>query len=108
MRDLQLAVVGREGQLTEALRLWVRCAQETCANEDLPIIQRLNTVVRDVCELLRLELVDGAASLRDIALVPRIGSVARMLLRNMRLGRLWRTADRDEETNANGAGVGPL
>jgi hypothetical protein len=80
---LQLAVVGREDQLTEVLRRWVRRAQETCANEDLPITQRLNTIVRDAYELLRLEFVDGAASHRDIALVPRIGSVAGILLRDV-------------------------
>ena len=80
---LQLAVVGWEDQLTEALRRWVHRAQETCANEDLPITQRLNTVIRDACELLRLEFVDGAASHRDITLIPRIGSMARVLLRDV-------------------------
>ena len=46
-------------------------------------MQRLNIVVQDACELLRLEFVDGAASHRDIALVPRIGSVARMSLQDV-------------------------
>jgi len=32
---LRLAVVGREDQLAEALRRWVRRAQETCAREDV-------------------------------------------------------------------------
>ena len=76
---LRLAVVGREDQLAEALRRWVRRAQETCAKEDLPITQRLNTVVRDACELL--SLVDGTASRGDVrvALNPGMGSVARVL-----------------------------
>jgi hypothetical protein len=74
---LRLAVVGREDQLAEALRRWVRRAQETCAKEDLPITQRLNTVVRDACELLGL--VDGAASREDMGLGPGIGSVARIV-----------------------------
>ena len=76
---LRLAVVGREDQLAEALRRWVRRAQETCAKEDLPIAQRLNTVVRDACELL--SLIDGAASCGDlnVALDPGIGSVARIV-----------------------------
>ena len=74
---LRLAVVGREDQLAEALRRWVRRAQETCAKEDLPITQRLNTVVRDACELLGL--VDGASSREDMGLGPGIGSVARIV-----------------------------
>ena len=76
---LRLAVVGREDQLAEALRRWARRAQETCAKEDLPIAQRLNTVVRDACELL--SLIDGAASRGDlkVALDPGIGSVARIV-----------------------------
>ena len=55
----------------------MRRAQETCAKEDLPITQRLNTVVRDACELLGL--VDGAASREDMGLGPGIGSVARIV-----------------------------
>ena len=76
---MRLAVVGREDQLAEALRRWVRRAQETCAKEDLPIAQRLNTVVRDACELLNL--IDGATSRENmsVTLDPGIGSVARIL-----------------------------
>lgn len=60
----------------------MRRAQETCAKEDLPIAQRLNTVVRDACELL--SLIDGAASRGEsgemrAALDPGIGSVARII-----------------------------
>jgi hypothetical protein len=44
--------------------------------EDLPIAQRLNTVVQDACELL--SLIDGTAS-RGVALNPGIGSVARII-----------------------------
>ena len=71
--------MGREEQLAEALRRCVRRAQETCAKEDLPITQRLNTVVRDTFELL--SLVDGTASREDtrVALGSGIGSVARIL-----------------------------
>ena len=71
---LRLAVVGREDQLAEALRRWVRRAQETCAKEDVQIGQRLSIVVRDAGELLGL--VDGAASRED---GPGIGSVARIV-----------------------------
>jgi hypothetical protein len=74
---LRLGVVGREEQLAEALRRWVRRAQETCAKEDLPITQRLNAVVRDACDLLGL--VDGTASCGDVTLDPGIGSVARIV-----------------------------
>ena len=52
----------------------MRRAQETCAKEDVPIVQRLNIVVRDAGELLGL--VDGAASRED---GPGIGSVARIV-----------------------------
>ncbi|KAI9459454.1 hypothetical protein BJY52DRAFT_1265783 [Lactarius psammicola] len=56
---LRLAVVGREDQLVEALRRWVRRTQETRAREDVPIEQRLDSIVGDVGDLLAL--VDGAA-----------------------------------------------
>jgi hypothetical protein len=56
---LRLAVVGREDQLVEALRRWVRRTQETCAKEDLPMEQRLDSIVGDAGDLL--VLVDGAA-----------------------------------------------
>ncbi|KAI9446192.1 hypothetical protein H4582DRAFT_1904179 [Lactarius indigo] len=56
---LRLAVVGREDQLVEALRRWVRRTQETCAREDVPIEQRLDSIVGDAGDLLTL--VDGAA-----------------------------------------------
>jgi hypothetical protein len=76
---LRLSVVGREDRLAEALRRWVRRAQETCAKEDVPIAERLNTVVRDAGELL--SLVDGAATHEDmkVTLGPGIGSVARIV-----------------------------
>ncbi|KAI0293560.1 hypothetical protein BC826DRAFT_1014818 [Russula brevipes] len=70
---LRLAVVGREDQLAEALRRWVRRAQETHSKED--------RIVRDAGELLTL--VDGAASRSDIdagtMLDQGIGSVARVV-----------------------------
>ena len=79
---LRLAVVGREDQLAEALRRWVRRAQETCAREDVPVAKRLDSVVGDAGELLAL--VDGAAASRsdgEAALGPGIGigSVARIV-----------------------------
>jgi len=76
---LRLSVVGREDQLAEALRRWVRRAQETCAKEGVPIAERLSTVVRDAGELL--SLVDGAATREDmmVTLGPGIGSVARIV-----------------------------
>jgi hypothetical protein len=76
---LRLAVVGREDQLAEALRRWVRRAQETCAKEDVPVMQRLDAVVRDAGELLGL--VDGVTSREDMeeTLGPGIGSLARIV-----------------------------
>ncbi|KAH9981756.1 hypothetical protein BJV74DRAFT_74892 [Russula compacta] len=84
---LRLAVVGREDQLAEALRRWVRRAQETRAKENVLPAQRLDTIVRDAGELLAL--VDGAAAASssdsrgeedDAVLVgPGIGSVARIV-----------------------------
>ncbi|KAH9180809.1 hypothetical protein EDB89DRAFT_2224513 [Lactarius sanguifluus] len=56
---LRLAVVGREDQLVEALRRWVRRTQETRAKGDVPIEQRLDSIVGDAGDLLAL--VDGAA-----------------------------------------------
>ncbi|KAH9035324.1 hypothetical protein EDB85DRAFT_2087549 [Lactarius pseudohatsudake] len=56
---LRLAVVGREDQLVEALRRWVRRTQETRAKEDVPVEQRLDSIVGDAGDLLAL--VDGAA-----------------------------------------------
>ncbi|KAI0306281.1 hypothetical protein B0F90DRAFT_1622897 [Multifurca ochricompacta] len=56
---LRLAVVGREDQLAEALRRWVRRAQETLTREDELVGQRLSSIVSDAHELLAL--VDGAA-----------------------------------------------
>ena len=55
---LRLAVVGREDQLVEALRRWVRRAQETRARDDVPMEQRLDSIVGDAGDLLTL--VDGA------------------------------------------------
>jgi len=55
---LRLAVVGREDQLAEVLRRWVRRAQETCAQEDVPPARRLDAIVGDAGALLAL--VDGA------------------------------------------------
>ena len=73
---LRLAVVGREDQLAEALRRWVRRAQETCAREDVPAAQRLDSVVGDAGELLAL--VDAAPASRsedgEAVLGPAIGS----------------------------------
>ena len=57
--SLRLAVVGREDQLVEALRRWVRRTQETRARDDIPMEQRLDSVVSDAGDLLAL--VDGAA-----------------------------------------------
>jgi len=77
---LRLAVVGREDQLAEALRRWVRRAQETLAREDVPAAQqRLGSIVGDARELLAL--VDGAAPREDagLNLGPGIGSVARIM-----------------------------
>jgi hypothetical protein len=56
---LRLAVVGREDQLVEALRRWVRRTQETRARDDVPMEQRLDYIVGDAGDLLAL--VDGAA-----------------------------------------------
>lgn len=56
---LRLAVVGREDQLVEALRRWLRRTQETRAKEDVPIEERLDAIVGDAGDLLAL--VDGAA-----------------------------------------------
>jgi len=80
---LRLAVVGREDQLAEALRRWVRRAQETCAREDVPIALRLGSVVGDAGELLAL--VDGAPASRsdgEAVLGPAIGigSMARIVV----------------------------
>ena len=80
---LRLAVVGREDQLAEALRRWVRRAQETCAREDVPITRRLGSVVDDAGELLAL--VDGAPASRsdgEAVLGSRIGigSLARIVV----------------------------
>lgn len=78
---LRLAVVGREDQLAEALRRWVRRAQETCAREDVPVARRLDSVVGDAGELLAL--VDAAPASRsedgEAVLGPAIGSVARIV-----------------------------
>ena len=75
---LRLAVVGREDQLAEALRRWVRRAQETCAKDDVPVIQRLDAVVYDACELLGR--VDGVTREdMGVTLEPGIGSVARIV-----------------------------
>jgi hypothetical protein len=77
---LRLAVVGREDQLAEALRRWVRRAQETLAREDVPASQkRLVSIVGDAGELLAL--VDGAAPREDAGpnLGPGVGSVARIV-----------------------------
>jgi hypothetical protein len=77
---LRLAVVGREDQLAEALRRWVRRAQETLAREDVPAArQRLGSIVGDAGELLAL--VDGAAPREDagLNLGPGVGSVARIM-----------------------------
>jgi len=80
---LRLAVVGREDQLAEALRRWVRRAQETCAREDVPVAHRLDSVVGDAGELLAL--VDGAPASRsdgEAVLGPGvgIGSMARIVV----------------------------
>ncbi len=56
---LRLAVVGREDQLVEALRRWVRRTQETRAKEDVLIERRLDSIISDAGDLLAL--VDGAA-----------------------------------------------
>jgi hypothetical protein len=77
---LRLAVVGREDQLAEALRRWVRRAQETLAREDVPTAQqRLGSIVGDAAELLAL--VDGAAPREDagLDLGLGVGSVARIM-----------------------------
>lgn len=75
---LRLAVVGREDQLVEALRRWVRRTQETRAKEDVPIEQRLDSIVGDAGDLLAL--VDGAvpreADIQDTG--TSTGSVARI------------------------------
>ncbi|KAH9066387.1 hypothetical protein EDB87DRAFT_1590942 [Lactarius vividus] len=75
---LRLAVVGREDQLVEALRRWVRRTQETRAKEDVPIEQRLDSIVSDAGDLLAL--VDGAAPREaDIqGIGASTGSVARI------------------------------
>ena len=77
---LRLAVVGREDQLVEALRRWVRRMQETRAKEDLPMEQRLDSIVSDAGDLLTL--VDGAApSEADIqGASTSAGSVARIVV----------------------------
>ncbi|KAH9958343.1 hypothetical protein BC827DRAFT_612750 [Russula dissimulans] len=69
---LRLAVVGREDQLAEALRRWVRRAQEMHAKEDMPVAQRLSSIVRDAGELLAF--VDGAASRPDGGTMLDIGT----------------------------------
>jgi hypothetical protein len=74
---LRLAVVGREDQLAEALRRWVRRTQETRAREDVPAEQWLDSIVGDAGELLAL--VDGAAPLPDGAPGIGVGSVARIV-----------------------------
>jgi hypothetical protein len=77
---LRLAVVGREDQLAEALRRWVRRAQETLAKEDVPHAQQgLGSIVGDAGELLAL--VDGAAPREDAGenMGPGVGSVARIV-----------------------------
>ncbi|KAI0247917.1 hypothetical protein BJV78DRAFT_1285140 [Lactifluus subvellereus] len=109
---LRLAVVGREDQLAEALRRWVRRTQETRAREDVPTEQRLDSIVGDAGELLAL--VDGAAPLPDGAPGIGVGSVARIVVaedavkalveelqveteRRMQLERLVGRADVDED-----------
>ena len=74
---LRLAVVGREDQLAEALRRWVRRTQETRAREDVSAEQWLDSIVGDAGELLAL--VDGAAPLPDGAPGIGVGSVARIV-----------------------------
>jgi hypothetical protein len=77
---LRLAVVGREDQLMEALHRWIRRAQETRAKEDLPMEQRLDSIVGDAGDLLAL--VDGAApSEADVqGTNTSAGSVARVVV----------------------------
>lgn len=75
---LRLAVVGREDQLVEALRRWVRRTQETCAKEDLPMEQRLDSIVGDAGELLAL--VDGATPIEIDMQGTSAGSVARIVV----------------------------
>ncbi|KAF8266462.1 hypothetical protein EI94DRAFT_1733027 [Lactarius quietus] len=111
---LRLAVVGREDQLVEALRRWVRRTQETRAKEDVPIEQRLDSIVSDAGDLLAL--VDGAAlheaDTQDTS--TSAGSVARIVVardtvsalveelqleteRRMQLERVLGRAEVDEE-----------
>jgi hypothetical protein len=83
---LRLAVVGREDQLAEALRRWVRRTQETREREDVPIEQRLNSIVDDASELLAL--VEGAVPLPDGAPGIGIGSVGRIVVAENAVGTL--------------------
>ncbi|KAI9511096.1 hypothetical protein F5148DRAFT_1009987 [Russula earlei] len=77
---LRLAVVGREDRLAEALRRWVRRAQEMRAREEAPTAQQFSSVVSNAGELLAL--VDGAASHSEVeaTLSAGTGSVARIVV----------------------------
>ncbi|KAI0263398.1 hypothetical protein BC834DRAFT_997210 [Gloeopeniophorella convolvens] len=73
---LRLAVVGREDQLAEALRRWVRRAREMRARGDVSAEQRLDALVGDAGALLAL--VDGGGGAEEVH-EAGVGSVARIL-----------------------------
>ena len=74
---LRLAVVGREDRLMEALRRWVRRTQETRVKEDVPMEQRLDSIVSDAGDLLAI--VDGAAQDETQDNGTSAGSLARII-----------------------------